>query len=140
MIYRTAALTLFSDSIIFIFYFFRQHKFYYYIYIRNGVLNVCSMLHILGTPGYTCSRLGLLSQNSFENVKLPVRVENRRCNHGLRHSFYSQVEGRVPNNGRTFQIDNRFCLFFYKRAPPEVVPTLCYRQSEITSTSIKFLW
>ena len=41
------------------------------------------MLQILGTPGYMCNLLQLLLQNSFEGVKLPVRVENGRCNHWL---------------------------------------------------------
>ena len=35
------------------------------------------MLQILGTLGYKCNRLRHLLQNSFENVELPVRVENR---------------------------------------------------------------
>ena len=30
------------------------------------------------------SRLQFLSQNSFDNVELPERVENRRCNRGLK--------------------------------------------------------
>ena len=42
------------------------------------------MLQILGTPGYTCNRLRLLSQNSFEDVKLSVRVDNCRCSRGLK--------------------------------------------------------
>ena len=37
------------------------------------------MLKILETPGYICNHLRLLSQDRFDNVELPVRVENRRC-------------------------------------------------------------
>ena len=37
------------------------------------------MLKILETPGYICNQLRLLSQDRFDNVELPVRVENHRC-------------------------------------------------------------
>ena len=43
----------------------------------------CNMLQILVTPGYMCNRLRILLQNSFEDVKLPVLVENHRCSLGL---------------------------------------------------------
>ena len=42
------------------------------------------LLQILGIPGYTCNHLRLLSQNSFEDVELPVQVKNRRCSHGFK--------------------------------------------------------
>ena len=38
---------------------------------------------ILGTRGYTCNRSRLLSQNSFEDVELPVRAENCRYSQGF---------------------------------------------------------
>ena len=38
----------------------------------------------IGTIGYWCNHLRLLSQNSFEDVKLPVRVENCRRSHSLK--------------------------------------------------------
>ena len=47
------------------------------------------MLQILGIPGYTCNLLWLLSQNRFEDVELPVRVENHRCNNGFTFWLYS---------------------------------------------------
>ena len=47
-------------------------------------LNFCNMLQMLGQPAYWCNHLRLLSQNSFEDVKLPVRVENCRCRQGLK--------------------------------------------------------
>ena len=42
-------------------------------------LNFLPCLADLGKPGYTCNCLRLLSQNSFEDV----RVENIRCNQGF---------------------------------------------------------
>ena len=47
----------------------------------------CSIVQILGIPGYVCNRFRLLSQNSFEDVELPVRVENRRCSHGFKRKL-----------------------------------------------------
>ena len=47
----------------------------------------CNMLQILGTPGYTCNRLRLLLQNSFEDDELPVQVKNCMCSHGFRHEL-----------------------------------------------------
>ena len=41
------------------------------------------MLQTLEITGYTCNCLRLLSQNSFEDIELPVRVENCRCKCGL---------------------------------------------------------
>ena len=50
------------------------------------------MLQILGTPVYTCNRFRLLSQSSFEDVKLPVLVGNRRCNRGLKLLLYFRTD------------------------------------------------
>ena len=50
------------------------------------------MLQILGTPGYTCNYLRLLLQNSFDDLKLPVRVENRTCSHGFKDFVNSDQE------------------------------------------------
>ena len=36
----------------------------------------CSLFQILRTPGYMCNRPRIWSQNSFESVELPLRVEN----------------------------------------------------------------
>ena len=41
--------------------------------------------------GYTCNRVRLLSQNRFEDVELPVRVENRRCSHGFRGRYQADI-------------------------------------------------
>ena len=79
-----------------------------------------NMLQILGTPGYTCNRLRLLSQNCFEGGELPVQEENRMCSHGFRHElrtfqpntfqdmFLDTSESRVeePREERTFELSN----------------------------------
>ena len=41
------------------------------------------MLQILGYLATLANPLRLLSLGSFKDVELPVRVENRRCSHGL---------------------------------------------------------
>ena len=80
------------------------------------------MLKILETPGYICNHFRLLSQDRFDNVELPVRVENRRC------SRYFEPHKRV---WQTFEIllvkyacmfgfhdkhcsTSRFCLSMFK--------------------------
>ena len=35
---------------------------------------LCNMLQTLGLTGFTCNQLRLQSQNSFDDVKLPVRI------------------------------------------------------------------
>ena len=42
-----------------------------------------NVLQTLRIPGDTCKRIRLLLQNSCEDVKLQVGVEDRRCSHGL---------------------------------------------------------
>ena len=50
---------------------------------------------VLETPGYTCNRLRLLSQSSFEDVELLVRIENCRCSHSLLlTAFFTATEGQ----------------------------------------------
>ena len=46
------------------------------------------MLQILQVTDYTCNKFRVLSQNSLENVKLPVGVENRRCSRCLNSQSY----------------------------------------------------
>ena len=79
------------------------------------------MLQILGTPGDTCSRIRLLLQNSFEDVKLPVGVENRRCSHGL----------KAPCD--TIKIKESLCCHFTKRHL-----TTEYAQSQTPQTENTF--
>ena len=57
------------------------------------------MLQTLEVTGYMYNRLQLLPQNSFENVDLPVPVENRRCSNG----FGVKVKN-PPQRNSTFKI------------------------------------
>ena len=69
------------------------------------------MLHVFGTPGDTCNRIRLLLQNSFQDVKLPVLVENHRYSHSLKApsdtvlSFHEKAEyapSQMPQTEDTF--------------------------------------
>ena len=63
------------------------------------------MSQILATPGYTCNHLRLLPQNSFDDVELPVPVENRRCNND--DFLLSQSTGHAQDHSATKALDGR---------------------------------
>ena len=58
----------------------------------------CNMLQILGTPGYTCNRIRRLSQNNFEDMKLSVQIENRRCSHGWTFQITAKLSSPKAEN------------------------------------------
>ena len=49
------------------------------------------MFHVLETPSYMFNSLLLLSQNSHEDVELPVFVENRGCIYSLIAAIYVYI-------------------------------------------------
>ena len=54
---------------------------------------------------------GYISQNKFEDVKLPVRVRNRRCNHDLRkNSIYLVLLSFVWFSSHVFTFVGSFLL------------------------------
>ena len=64
------------------------------------------MLQVLGTPGYTCNHLRLLSQNSFEDVELPLQVKNLRCSHGFTKWFVMYCTVRELARSNFVQFSN----------------------------------
>ena len=52
-------------------------------------LNFCSIEDTV--TGYMSNHFRLLSQNSFVDVELPVRVENRRCSRSLIHQNHYYI-------------------------------------------------
>ena len=56
----------------------------------------CNMLQILGDPATLATAFNFCCRTAFEDVELPlpVRVENRRCSHGLRCRARTHLSSR----------------------------------------------
>ena len=63
------------------------------------------MLQTLQVTGYTCSRPKFLLNNSYEEVELPVQVENRRCSDDFKVGLT-----RCDLSDRLFFTHARYCL------------------------------